>query len=170
DSRRLPQLRSDRLSRVRARRRSGEQSHSVADRRHRRAFVPAARRRVESARPLCADRSAAGNVSARPRSRGVRSGAICRVRAEDRTSGAAQSSPGGGNAAVDALRSAVHACAGGSGDGTTAKDALMNAFLRTAAVIVVGAWMFGTLVPRLTCVWNTCPTTGLTVNFDGIVA
>lgn len=46
----------------------------------------------------------------------------------------------------------------------------MSRTLRIAVVIVVGVWMLGTLLPHLDCVWSACPTTGLTLNFDGVVA
>ncbi|HZY99840.1 MAG TPA: hypothetical protein VFE36_09735 [Candidatus Baltobacteraceae bacterium] len=46
----------------------------------------------------------------------------------------------------------------------------MSKVLRIAVVVVVGAWMLWTLVPHVECVWSACPSIGLTLNYDGVVA
>ncbi|MBV8284122.1 MAG: hypothetical protein JO175_05680 [Candidatus Eremiobacteraeota bacterium] len=42
-------------------------------------------------------------------------------------------------------------------------------FARVAVVIIVGAWMLGTLPPELSCIATACPDNGLSVNYDGVV-
>jgi hypothetical protein len=45
----------------------------------------------------------------------------------------------------------------------------MSSSWRLFIVIVVGAWMLGTLAPQLACLWQQCPHNGLSVDYDGVV-
>jgi hypothetical protein len=45
----------------------------------------------------------------------------------------------------------------------------MSSFWRVVLVTAVGTWMLGTAVPQLTCVWQRCPSNGLSVDYDGAV-
>ncbi len=45
----------------------------------------------------------------------------------------------------------------------------MSSFWRVVIVAAVGTWMLGTLIPRLTCLWQPCPANGLSVYYNGVV-
>ena len=45
----------------------------------------------------------------------------------------------------------------------------MTNFARAAIVIAVGLWSFGTLGPKVGCLWHSCPANGFVVSFDGEV-
>lgn len=45
----------------------------------------------------------------------------------------------------------------------------MPRIVRIAIVVCLGVWSLGTLYPQLTCVATTCPSTGLTTDYDGVV-
>jgi hypothetical protein len=45
----------------------------------------------------------------------------------------------------------------------------MSSLARAVVVTIIGIWMLGTLAPNVSCVWQPCPSNGLSVDYDGIV-
>ena len=45
----------------------------------------------------------------------------------------------------------------------------MSSLARAVVGTIIGIWMLGTLAPNVSCVWQPCPSNGLSVDYDGIV-
>ncbi len=45
----------------------------------------------------------------------------------------------------------------------------MSRFARAVIVVVLGVWTLGTLAPQMSCIWQRCPSDGLSTDFDGVV-